>query len=339
MEKVLCVLHTDKNGGFSPLAYETLGMAKEMTEKLASAELKAAVWGVDASKTVQTIGAYPATEFLVADSPALEFGNYNNDTQAVTALAKAAGATIIIMQSDSRSNRIAAGVATRLQGHADTHVTQATFDNDKIVVSRWYYKQRILAQLSRKLRPWVLTIETGSAQPWAAEAKDVSVTTVEFTSTAKSYATGTKVPLNDLQTIRPDAKLLFVAGAGWCKKQTDGQVHVDNAEQLILDFIQKAGASLGSSKSLVDETSQGKAVLKFLTHMNQIGQTGSTPRHPKGLSTCCHGEEPHTVGWRFIGQRRAINLDGNCGWSRGKADVLYVADAFEVMKKVNVLLG
>ena len=46
-----------------------------------------------------------------------------------------------------------------------------------------------------------------------------------------------------------------------------------------------------------------------MTHLNQVGQTGSTPRHPKGLSTCCHGEEPHVVGWRFINERRAVNLD------------------------------
>jgi electron transfer flavoprotein alpha subunit len=76
-----------------------------------------------------------------------------------------------------------------------------------------------------------------------------------------------------------------------------------------------------------------------MTHLNQIGQTGATPRHPKGLSTCCHGEEPHAVGWRFIGERRAVNLDANCGWARGKADVLYVADAFEVMREVNALLA
>jgi len=75
-----------------------------------------------------------------------------------------------------------------------------------------------------------------------------------------------------------------------------------------------------------------------MTHMNQIGQTGSTPRHPKGLSTCCHGEEPHVVGWRFIHERRAINLDANCGWARGKADVLYVADAFAVMRELNRML-
>ena len=45
------------------------------------------------------------------------------------------------------------------------------------------------------------------------------------------------------------------------------------------------------------------------------------------------------VGWRFINERRAVNLDPNCGWARGKAAVLYVPDAFEVMRKVNALLG
>jgi electron transfer flavoprotein alpha subunit len=133
--------------------------------------------------------------------------------------------------------------------------------------------------------------------------------------------------------------LLFVAGAGWTKKQSDGQTHVPEAEKLILGFLNQTKASLGSSKSLVDLSGEGQAVLPFMSHLNQVGQTGSTPRHPKGLSTCCHGEEPHAIGWRFISERRAVNLDPNCGWARGKADVLYVADAFEVVRKVNELLA
>jgi electron transfer flavoprotein alpha subunit len=144
---------------------------------------------------------------------------------------------------------------------------------------------------------------------------------------------------SDEQTIRPDAKLLFVAGAGWTKKQSDGATHTDEAEQLILGFLRAAQASLGGSKSLVDLSGEGHAVLRCMSHLNQVGQTGSTPRHAKGLSTCCHGEEPHAVGWRFVNDRRAINLDANCGWARGKADVVYIADAFEVMKIVNRLCG
>jgi electron transfer flavoprotein alpha subunit len=146
-------------------------------------------------------------------------------------------------------------------------------------------------------------------------------------------------PPADLQTIRPDAKLLFVAGAGWTKAQPDGKTHGSEAEALILDFLRRTKASLGSTKSLVDQSGEGQSVLGFMTHLNQVGQTGSTPRHPKGLATCCHGEEPHTVGWRFVSARRAVNLNPNCGWAQGKADVLYVADAFAVMRELDALLG
>jgi electron transfer flavoprotein alpha subunit len=117
---------------------------------------------------------------------------------------------------------------------------------------------------------------------------------------------GEEAATAEAQTIRPDAELLFVAGAGWTKKQADGQSHLPEAEQLILGFLEGSQASLGSSKSLVDQSGEGQAVLSFMSHMNQVGQTGSTPRHPKGLATCCHGEEPHVVGWRFIKERRAV---------------------------------
>ena len=94
---------------------------------------------------------------------------------------------------------------------------------------------------------------------------------------------GVREPAADAQTIRPDAQLLFVTGAGWTKKQADGQTHVPEAEKLILDFLQLSRASLGSSKSLVDQSGEGQAVLPFLSHLNQVGQTGATPRHPKGF--------------------------------------------------------
>jgi electron transfer flavoprotein alpha subunit len=155
----------------------------------------------------------------------------------------------------------------------------------------------------------------------------------------RTAVTGLQAPAADAQTIRPDADLLFVAGAGWTKTQPDGKAHTADAAKLILGFLRKSQASLGGSKSLVDLSGEGQAVLPFMTHLNQIGQTGATPRHPKGLATCCHGEEPHAVGWRFVSERRAVNLDPNCGWARGKADVLYVADAFAVMAKVNALLA
>jgi electron transfer flavoprotein alpha subunit len=182
-------------------------------------------------------------------------------------------------------------------------------------------------------------LDPGTNAAFAGEASTAQVEQVAVQlPELRTTVTGFRAPAQDAQTIRPDAKLLLVAGAGWTKKQSDGQVHAAEAGSLILGFLHSTGASLGSSKSLVDQGGEGEPVLPFLTHMNQVGQTGATPRHPKGLSTCCHGEEPHVVGWRFVGERRAINMDPNCGWARGKADVVYVADAFQVISKVNALL-
>ena len=41
--------------------------------------------------------------------------------------------------------------------------------------------------------------------------------------------TGIEAPSADADTIRPDAKLLFVAGAGWTKKHDDGRKELEEA--------------------------------------------------------------------------------------------------------------
>jgi electron transfer flavoprotein alpha subunit len=237
--------------------------------------------------------------------------------------------------------RVMAGVAARLGGKIDTHVTQLTLEPEGGATAvRWYYRQRIEAKLRRKERPWVLLVDPGACVP--AQADGAAAPAVERIAVAlptpRTQVTGLRAPASGEQTIRPDAKLLLVAGAGWTKKQPDGAPHPEQAEALIRAFLAATGASLGSSKSLVDQAGEGQRVFEFMTHLNQVGQTGSTPRHAKGLATCCHGEEPHVVGWRFIRERRAVNLDAGCGWARGKADVLYVADAFAVMERVNALV-
>jgi electron transfer flavoprotein alpha subunit len=246
----------------------------------------------------------------------------------------------VLAPGTSRWSRALAGVAFRLGGRIDTHATGIAIEDGVPAVTRWFYRQRMEAVLTRTQRPWVILLDAGCVPAWSGPVGDAAVETIAVPAFAtRTTVTGTRSPEAGEQTIRPDAKLLFVAGAGWTKKQADGATHTADAEKLILDFLRASQASLGGSKSLVDLSGEGEAVLRFMTHLNQIGQTGATPRHPKGLSTCCHGEEPHAVGWRFIGERRAINLDANCGWARGKADVLYVADAFEVMREVNALLA
>jgi electron transfer flavoprotein alpha subunit len=334
MDTILLLTHSEADGSLPKAALEALSAAKSL-----GAPVTAAVFGGNVDAAAQALAGAGVAKVLTASGDAFAQPRYATDAAAAAALAKGSGAQLVIAPATSRMARVAAGVAQRLGGKIDTHVTQLA-DEGGVTISRWYYKQRIEAKQKRKERPWVLLVDPGAYPAAQVAGASAPIEKVEIAAPAsRTTVTGQKSPTSGEQTIKPDAKLLLVAGAGWTKKQADGQPHPEKAEQLILGFIRTASASLGSSKSLVDQAGEGQKVFEFMSHLNQVGQTGATPRHPKGLSTCCHGEEPHVVGWRFIRERRAINLDANCGWARGKADVLYVADAFAVMEKVNALLG
>lgn len=341
-ENILLLAHVDESGSKLPkVAFEALTAVSRLAAQLGGS-LTIGLLGEHIEPVAHTIATAGARIIAVSGADFAQ-PRYATDAAAVEALCRAVPCSIVVAPGTPRFSRIMAGVALRLEGRIDTHLTSLDVEGGKLTAKRWLYKQRLEAVIQRSSRPWFLLTDSGWAEPWSAQnsVAEPQVVTIDVPITAEMTRTrvrGIRSPRGDAQTIRPDAKLLFVAGAGWTKKQSGGKTHVNEAQAMILDFLHHSGASLGGSKSLVDQSGENQAVLPFMTHLNQVGQTGSTPRHPKGLSTCCHGEEPHVVGWRFINERRAINLDPNCGWARGKADVLYVADAFQVIARLNALL-
>jgi len=340
-QNILFLAHVDESGTALPrVAYETLGMALDMASQIGGT-LTVGLVGENVQDVADSLVATGA-RILGVSGREFVYPRYASDAAAVQAICELVAAEVVIVPGTSRFLRVVAGVAARLKGSVDTHLTSLSMVGGTLSASRWFYRQRLEAVIQRQARPWFLVMDSGCHAAWTGDRGVAAVEKIDVKLPPESLRTrfaGVRVPNSDAQTIRPDAKLLFVAGAGWCKKQPDGTTHLPEAETAILDFLRISGASLGGSKSLVDQSGENQVVLRFMTHLNQVGQTGSTPRHPKGLSTCCHGEEPHVVGWRFISERRAINLDPNCGWARGKADVVYVADAFQVMAKLNALLA
>ena len=356
MESILVLTHIDETG--SALTRASLEVVTAGIEL--AAQLSAAITiGMIGANPVSAASSLPSTgvRLLAVSGEAFAQARYASDAAACEALCRTSQASIVLAPNSSRFARVVASVAHRLSGLIDTHITalcsaaslgapglaSETGESNKpqstVEATRWFYRQRVEAVLSREARPWFLLLDAGTNPAYSSDAgmAPIEVVAVEL-PTLRTTVSGLRAPSQGTQTIRPDAKLLLVAGAGWTKKQPDGQIHTGEAAELILGFLNGTSASLGSSKSLVDQGGEGNSVLPFLSHLNQIGQTGATPRHAKGLSTCCHGEEPHVVGWRFIAERRAISLDPNCGWTRGKADVVYIADAFQVMNKLNALL-
>jgi electron transfer flavoprotein alpha subunit len=342
IEKIMLLTHTEADGSLAKPAREALTAAIDLHKSVAGSTLSVGLWGEDVQTAADCVAACGAATFHAVSGPEFAVGRYASDAAAATALIGAAAASVVIAPTTSRLSRALPGTASRVGGRIDTHVAAIEPEDDRLKIRRWYYRQRMVATLSRSHRPWLIAVDSGVFEPWSGESGSATAQLVVVDLPDRCRRTrveGVAAAAADAQTIRPDADLLFVTGAGWTKRQKDGQTHLKEAEKLILGFLDATRASLGGSKSLVDQSGEGEAVLTFMTHLNQVGQTGSTPRHPKGLATCCHGEEPHVVGWRFVNERRAVNTDPGCGWARGKADVLYVADAFEVMARVNELLG
>jgi electron transfer flavoprotein alpha subunit len=346
METILVLTHGDETGELSKGSLEAVTAGKDLAMRL-GAKLTVGIVGGTSNEIARRVASVNA-RLLVVVGEEFAQARFASDAAACEAICRAAEPTIVVAPHSSRFARVMAAVAHRMHGCIETHITAVSAAN-KIEATRWFYRQRMEAVVTRESRPWFLLLDAGTHAVFEGEAAPVEVEEVGVELPAlRTNVLGNRTPeqreisgagsLQGAGTIRPDAELLFVAGAGWTKKQPDGKIHAAEAGELILGFLRVSGASLGSSKSLVDQGSEGTPVLSFLTHLNQVGQTGSTPRHAKGLATCCHGEEPHVVGWRFIGERRAISIDPNCGWTRGKADVVYVADAFQVMERLNALL-
>ena len=316
--------------------------AGSLTAALAlGGELTVGLVGANVQPAADQIAGAGAARILAVSGEAFAAARYATDAAAAEALARASGAALVLAPATSRWARALPGVAYRLGGRVDTHATESAD-----------------AERRPRRHPLVLPPAHGSRahahpaalvraarcrlfEPWTGDAGSRHGGTGGRRSSGHPHH-GHRHAGAQRPTSRPSGPTpsccSWPAPAGPRSRPT-ARYTAAEAESLILGFLRAAKASLGGSKSLVDLSGEGEAVLRFMTHLNQVGQTGATPRHPKGLSTCCHGEEPHVVGWRFITERRAINLDPNCGWARGKADVLYVADAFEVMREVNRLMA
>jgi len=280
MEKVLFLVHGE--GGEAELrrqSLEAMAAARDLAAGLGCG-WEAGLVGGDAGAVAAQLAGCGAARLLAVTGPEFEQPRYASDAAAAEVLCRAADATLVVAAATSRWGRVLAGVSHRLGGCVDTHVTRIECGDGGPSVTRWVYRQRIETVLRRSRRPWLLTVEAGIAPAFKAQPGGVppEVVPVELTLPPfRSQVTGIEAPPADQQTIRPDAELLFVAGAGWTKKQPDGTVKAAEAGQLIVEFLAKSRASLGSTKSLVDLGGDGQPVL----HSSATSTKSARPARPR----------------------------------------------------------
>ena len=346
MESILVLTHADESGAaLSKGSLEAVTAGKELAARLGAELAIGIVARTAAGAAAQVAGA--AKRVLAVEGEAFAQARFASDAAACEALCRAAQADdcdcageLALCAGDGRGCA-SGGRSDRYSYRCAGHAHCRDWRRGSVEATRWFYRQRIEAVVSREKRPWFLLLDAGTHAAFAGDAGEAQVErdrggaagdANECDGNARAEA-GRADDSAGREAAVCCGRGMDKEAAGWADSRGAGG-RTDFDISCALRARRWAAPNRWSTRA-----AKGSSVLPFLTHLNQVGQTGSTPRHAKGLSTCCHGEEPHVVGWRFIGERRAVSLDPNCGWTRGKADVVYVADAFAVMAKVNAMLG
>src|SRR6476661_7163325 len=121
-KNILFAAHVDESGNTLPKsAYEALGAALELAERM------------DATVTVGLVGenirdaanSLASADVRIIGVSGPDFANprYSTDAAAVEAICRKVPAEIVIAPATSRFLRVMPGVAQRLKGQVDTHIT------------------------------------------------------------------------------------------------------------------------------------------------------------------------------------------------------------------------
>lgn len=118
METVLVLMHVEADGSLAKSALETLGAAKSL-----GGTFVVGLIGANVQPGANAIAGCGAAKFLGVSGAEFSQARYGTDAAAAEAICRAAKATVVTAPATSRWNRVLAGVAHRLSGRADTHVT------------------------------------------------------------------------------------------------------------------------------------------------------------------------------------------------------------------------
>ena len=214
-EKILVIVTVGESGATTKHDLESVALGKSLSDA-SGGSLAIGVIGGDTAGAVGELKGLGAKKLISVSGEAYSVSRYKTDLVATQAIATEVGATIILGAANTRWNRVAAGAAQRLGGVFDSQITAVVAEGDAVSIDRWFYRQRMKGTLSRTSRPWVTTVSAGACEAASAGAGEAEVVELSPEApTTRTVVKGVQASEGDSQTIRPEADVLLVAGAGW----------------------------------------------------------------------------------------------------------------------------
>lgn len=285
------------NGKVAPVSWELMGEGRKLADAVGS-ELCAVITGYQVDSVIPLATAYGAEKVYVIDHPLLEEYRTEPYMEAITSLARKYRPEIILMGATSMGRDVFPAVATQLETGLTADCTVLGIDEEKKILqqTRPAFGGNIMATiLCRTKRPQMATVRPRVMKmPEKVEGRESVVIREEFPFSADDFKTKVIafIPSDAKNAFLDKAEIIVAVGLGLGAKR-----NMVIAEEL----AEVLGATLAGTR--------GAAEAGWITHDQQVGQSGVTVRPKLYIAIGISGAIQHLVGMETSDFIIAINND------------------------------
>ncbi|MDD2751561.1 MAG: electron transfer flavoprotein subunit alpha [Candidatus Omnitrophica bacterium] len=316
--KGIWVFIEQKNGKVQSVAYELLGKARELAEKL-KCDVSGILIGHNLSDQTDEIFWHGADNIYLVEAP--EIYNFQDEpyTNILVKLVEKYKPEILLCGATNIGRSLISRVAIRIKAGLTADCTGLDIDLEKKILlqTRPAFGGNIMATIiSPNFRPQMATVRHKVMQPMAPDKKRKGkIIQEKFDSSV--YASRTKLLdiVEEIETLVniAEADIIVSGGRGLGGKENF---------KILEEFAHVLGAAVGSSRAAVDAG--------WMPYSHQVGQTGRTVA-PKIYFACgISGQIQHLVGMQSSKIIVAINKDPDAPIFK-VATYGIVADLFQII--------
>jgi len=309
-----------KNGAPRRSSIEAVCAARPVADALGG-EVHAVVAGPQAAAVGVALKAYPVDRIHVLDDAGLAQAGIDPLVDALDAVARAAGPSLVIVANTMIGRDVGSRFAARVDAGVTADVTGIEVKGGRVECSSPKLGGTTIATCAFKnteygvaaIRPNVFAVNVVAG---AGE-------TVVLAPSGKSYAVTVE---DDVEEAAPE---LGVEEASVVVSGGRGMGGPEPFTGMLHDLAEAFGGAVGASRAAVDAG--------WISHGHQVGQTGKTISPPLYIAVGISGAIQHKVGMRTAATIVAINKDAGVPIA-DFADLLVVGDAFAIIPELTKLV-
>ena len=304
------VFADSSEGKFKKTALEVVSYGKKVAEQLGTNVVALTINATDSSE----LYTYGAEKVVSVSNDFLQTFNAKQYAAVVTEVAKAASATVVVIDSSIDSLYVAPIVAINLEAGYASNVVDAPSSISPFTVKRKAFSNKAFSNTIITTETKVIGLAKNS---YGIHENPVSGTTENFDATlVEARVSSEKVERVTGKVTIADADIVVSAGRGLKGPENWGMVE---------ELATILGAATACSKPVSD--------LGWRPHGEHVGQTGKPVASNLYIAIGISGAIQHLAGINASKVKVVINTDSEAPFFKA-ADYGIVGDAFEVVPKL-----